>query len=363
MVNVDHVNGHGIFIAGGFYTGRTHKTRPGQVDIINCKASRTGGHSLKIGGSDAEDDSDDIPYRIHVYNFETFYNCITPSICENYVSASTDVSNGFISGENHYAIGSAFDGRTDRPSVVAAHSCIQWRGLFIDNINCRYIDGNPYSGRAIGHPLLSNVSRDITVTGPYIANVSSPITGAGFYNPAFFYGSDVFGFRAISQTAFSNTTSLTSRVIGTQFYELFGGAERKDFTQTRVRAEADKFRWKEEFSLDDDEAGYVDMGSVTRGVLVVSGNVGAAGSATVHFRVGDANAHSSIASSTGPTVTGATGALDGTTGVDGHLTISADTATNRLYIENRTGSARSYVVTFLSTQQATTTLFSGVTTV
>lgn len=43
-----------------------------------------------------------------------------------------------------------------------------------------------------------------------------------------------------------------------------------------------------------------------------------------------------------------TGALSGTTGTVGHVTVSADSADGSIYIENRTGAARNFMITFLS---------------
>ncbi len=43
-----------------------------------------------------------------------------------------------------------------------------------------------------------------------------------------------------------------------------------------------------------------------------------------------------------------TGALTGTTGTDTHVTVSADSADGSIYVENRTGAARSFIITWLS---------------
>lgn len=108
----------------------------------------------------------------------------------------------------------------------------------------------------------------------------------------------------------------------------------------------------QQISLNDDQAGYVAFSAAAaRGIVVIAGNIDAAGSAMVAFRVGDNIFARSLASgiSAGAVAT-TTGALGGTTGTNGNLTISVTvTATgDRLYIENRTGAARGYVLTFLS---------------
>lgn len=100
-------------------------------------------------------------------------------------------------------------------------------------------------------------------------------------------------------------------------------------------------------TLADDEAAYIEFTvSASRAVAVFVANAAAGGCGTVAFRVGGL-AFASLLSSVGATVTVGTGTLDGTTGVDGQLTIYADSATNRLYVENRTGGARTYGFSFV----------------
>jgi hypothetical protein len=102
-------------------------------------------------------------------------------------------------------------------------------------------------------------------------------------------------------------------------------------------------------AVADNQAFYVEFaGAGTRGLFHLNGNVDSAGSGVFAFRVGDGSAFvRSMGSgiSSGAVTTG-TGTLDGTTGTDTHLTIRADTATNRLYVENRTGGSKSYTYLF-----------------
>lgn len=100
-------------------------------------------------------------------------------------------------------------------------------------------------------------------------------------------------------------------------------------------------------TLADDQAAYIEFSAdATRGLAVIAPNTAAAGSAIVSFRV-QTSAFASLVASVGATVTVGTGTLAGTTGTDTHLTIRANTANNRLYIENRTGAARDYGISFL----------------
>jgi len=53
-----------------------------------------------------------------------------------------------------------------------------------------------------------------------------------------------------------------------------------------------------------------------------------------------------IADGSKGTVTTTDGTLAGTTGVDGDLTVRADSASGEIYVENRTGGTRNIFVTF-----------------
>jgi Pectate lyase superfamily protein len=342
FVDVDHCKGHGFYISGGVLSSRTNKTRPGQVQIDNCRASRTGGHSLCIGGNDTL--ATDLPYRVEVHNFETFYNCITPSICVD----AANPANAFISGENLAFYACAFDGRSEYPSIADTHSCITVRGNNIEFQVIRFIDGNPYAARVVGHPGLSSLSRGIEFDQVYIQN---DYQSAGFYNPAVYYSTDVRSIRVIGALPSSIITKLSSRTTGSTWEEVFDDVRRS--TRDTMSQLVGAIRSSDEVTLNDDQAGYITFGAATKGTLVLSGNLLAAGNALVVFRCGDANAFVSVLSSSGPTVTGTTGTLAGTTGTDTRLTIAADTATNRLYIENRTGSQRTYSYTFMGGSDTT----------
>jgi len=103
----------------------------------------------------------------------------------------------------------------------------------------------------------------------------------------------------------------------------------------------------EAFNLTDDTAGYFQWDGVTKGIILISGNTSAAQSSLVAFRCGDGNAFvTSMA--VGANVNVTTGTLNGTTGTDGKFTIAADTATNRVYLENRLGTTYGYTVSCLS---------------
>lgn len=340
FVDVDHCHGHGFYISGGVLTSRTNKTRPGQVNINNCRSTRTGGHSILVGGNESA--SNDIPYRILLDNFEGFYNCITPTICKNYVSSSTDVSNAYLSGENLSISNTALDGRSQFPALADTHSTLLLRGSHLIVDNYRAIDGNPYAIRLEGHPQLSNLTSGVYIRNIYINN---RYQSSGFYNPAIYYGSDIRSIYAWCGVGYSDISKLTSQTAGTRFFEHFAGVEESEIVTTTEKVIADTFRSSEEAIFSDDSAKYIPIDSSARGMVLISGNTNTAGSALVHFRVVD-YLFATVITSSGATVTASTGALTGTTGVDGELTVSAHTT--GLYIENRTGGSASYTYTFLS---------------
>lgn len=374
-VEVNYVKGHGFSVQGGSWLSRVNtRTRPGQVQINNCAASHTGGHGIKVGGEEV--DNNDAPYRIEIINQENYYNAITTSV----MNANANTANNFIRGENILVMMSALDGRD--PSGTAVRPCLTLAGLNINLLNFRavqcttpaiYVD-DPWTGGG-------GSSRNVVIDNLYVVNSAG---GAGYFNPAVQVSSNTRGIRVSCGAVISGITSLMTRTAGTFYWEEFNGAIRTDMdltvddltlddmtvdaitaasvtasgqvqgatgvfssSATITRAVTQTQRSRTEQSLNDDQAGYFTFSAATRGILTLNGNTSAAKSAVIAFRCGDGSAYVTVLSSSGG-VTGTTGALAGTTGVDGELTISADTSNPRLYIENRTGGLRSHTPQFLS---------------
>jgi hypothetical protein len=103
----------------------------------------------------------------------------------------------------------------------------------------------------------------------------------------------------------------------------------------------------QEVTLLDDAATSIEFSGVARGILVLNGNSSTAKSAVFAFRCGDGSAYCTLLT-TASNVDATTGVLSGTTGTDTNLTVSADTASSALYIENRRGATGAYMYTFLS---------------
>jgi hypothetical protein len=327
-VFVDNVDGHGFMLDDGSETSRTNKSRPGQINLINCSASRTGGHSLKIGDMSSIDNR---PYRIIVSNFEAFFNL------QDKVTY-TNGYNVYLFGENSEFRGSAFGG-------TVSDSASTHGGLFIagrNNIisNHRFVDCEPYCAYVddFGGSIFNTIG--ILFEYLFINNQNQP---AGYYNPAIFVEVTCQDVRAIGTSNPSGDIAALMFPRGAYYSIEFEGLKRYNGIY------ASSFRSTAGGStLDNNKAGFYEFNDVNFGVAVISSSTTAGGQALVSFRCGDANAFCTVLSSGGATVVGTTGQLTGTTGTPSNFTVAADTATNRLYIENRTGAIKAYHITFLS---------------
>lgn len=109
-VHVDNCYGHGFYICGSVAAGRVNEqSRPGLMEITNCRSSRNAGHGLAVGS--LSDVTNDRPYRVITTLFESFYNCSNPAI----LFSTHDV---FLFGENHTFSGSACQGTAGGPGFV-----------------------------------------------------------------------------------------------------------------------------------------------------------------------------------------------------------------------------------------------------
>jgi hypothetical protein len=412
FVDIDNIWGHGIYISGGVLSARTYKSRPGQVQINFCRLTRTGGHSILVGGNDTL--TADIPYRVEIDNAECFYNGIVPSllvspVCmylsgENhhiketaaagYTEYAINTANitasisgttltvtawsgtplavgmrlsgtGVTSGTNISALGTGTGGIgtyvvdisqtvTSRAMVAGIfdpYSGLLLRGNYIHVDNFRAIDCNPYAITAAPHPGLGGLSQSILIHNLYVNSSNRP---AGFYNPAVFYPSTVRNIQVrASDTYNSQVASLSSMTTGSYAYEEYNNQSNDDRANGKRAVAISGFSSTvDNVSLGADVASYIQFSAGAQGMIAITGSVAARGAGVVFFRVG-ASGHATLMSSAGATVSVGTGALTtGTSdGVAGSLNVYADTATNRLYIKNRTTATGQYGYTLFNTQQ------------
>ncbi len=344
-IEVNCVKGQGFFIASGSWLGYVNqRQRSGIITFHNCVACWTGGHGFRAGGGASEVDINDIPYRISNTNFEAFYNCITPAVCV----ASPGIANCFLSGENHTFENCAFDGRVENPVEAVTHAAYSIRGNNITLSNCRFVQCTAPAGY-VRAPAASGggASRGIKFKSCYVVNSSG---GAGYFNPVINYF-DTIGieveFNQPDLASIAAVGALCSRRAGTLWKECFNGVGLEEATAQHVAGGVRSgFSLPDYVTLADDKAGYWEWDGITKGLLILTGNAAGAQSVQIAFRCGT-SAYTAALGATSQ-VTATTGQLTGTTGVDGRLTVSADAATNRVYLENRLGVSYSWGAAFIA---------------
>jgi hypothetical protein len=345
---VNCVKGSGFMVAGGSYVSFTNRVVTGMVTFLNCTSAWTGGHGLRVGGGAAEVDGTDACYRVVAIQFESFYNTIIAANC----ISTPAIANLYLSGLSHTLISCAFDGRAEFPSNAPATSSAVIRGVNIKLINHRMIQCTTPAAYVVAPaPSTATFSRGVEITGLYVVNSTG---GAGYFNPVVSIGSSS-GVRGVlvdcnqgDATSAAGIAVLTNRPLNTLWEERFNGANITAQTQQMASGGVQNGSAQPDvITLLNDKAGYFEYDDVTKGLVLIGGNAAAAQSGLLTFRVGASGSLTSMSVTANLNAT--TGQLTGTTGTIGRLTVSADTATNRLYIENRLGGTYAYAVTFMST--------------
>lgn len=331
--DVDQCGAHAIVVSGGEYTGRTNLARPGQLRIENCRTSRSGGHGIRVGHT--SDASTSRPYRIDIVNVDSFYNGRNAS--------AKDVDfDWMLHGENIDIHQSATSGETD--AATPGHGGLYIAGRAIRALNHRFIDCDVYAAEIAHYGGSLGASLDIEIHIGYIQNQNA---GAGHYNPAVLVASQCEGALIRSETDSASVTSLAST--SSSFVRIDWRGTRR-YVGEQVSA-----AMKSAASpavLADDNAGYWTFSGPVQGMAMISPATVGGGSALIWFSTGGSTAAVNVLSSTGATVTGAAVATAATVtdgyGTDTQLTVVATQDQNRLYLSNRTGASRSYMITLLS---------------
>jgi hypothetical protein len=200
------------------------------------------------------------------------------------------------------------------------------------------------------------LSKAINIQNLY---VTSSFQSTGFYNPAVFYTSSARNVNVNSSDSYnSQIATLSSMTAGSYAYEEFNNQSNNDRANSKRSVAVSGFASSignvglaSNTSLAADTASYIEFSAGAQGMIAITGSVAARAAGVVFFRVG-AFGHSTLLSSAGATVSVGTGAL--TTGagdgVAGSLNVYADTATNRLYIKNRTAATGQYGYTIFNVQ-------------
>lgn len=326
--------GHGIIIDNGTVTSRTNLERPGQVNIRNSEMANNAGHAIALGVPAVSNG----PYRVVMSNLDMSNNAWDSGIYYQHAQMyAYDAENTTIAGSAFGDYG--FDDATMPNGTARVVKAGPSAGIYLGGRSWQ-IEQPRFVGlyqSVVGRANLDGIS----ITRPRVFNaahgIADQVIGFGFDTPT-------DGLRFEMPIVTDITTVLdnpgtnydaeyqSTRTMEGRIHALNGVITPK----TQIEAQP--------LSLNDDQAAYLTFSAVTRGIITISGNTAAAKGGIVHFRVGDGSNHATVMSSSGANVTGTTGTLAGTTGTDTHLTIAADNATNRLYIENRTGGARSYTL-------------------
>jgi hypothetical protein len=323
--------GHGFVIDSGDVTSRTNKSRPGIVSLKNCRAHDMTGHSLAVGHPS---NGFNVPYRVHVDNFEAYR-------CANTSGVRNNNHNVYFVAENSVFAYSAAGG-TNLAGTNNVTGGIYLAGYNNEIISPRLIEPDvPITVGEISGGGTDGVVIDLPYVDSAVARANLVVFDAAVDNVII---------RSPRVSGFTVLTSTASNVTGYWFQYDDDISFDGDLTISRQFTAASMIAGfvranTSAVSMADDTAGYIQFNGAARGVLTISGNTSGAKAAVVHFRCGDGSAHSTVMTGSA-NVTGTTGALAGTTGTDGHLTIAADTATSRLYIENRTGALRAYNYSF-----------------
>jgi hypothetical protein len=325
LSDIDNCYGHGLVLSDGTITSRSNKTRPGQINLFSIRSSRTGGCAFKFGELGGA--LTDFPYRISSNNLECFQN-LTEAVFKP--TGNEGCITAFV--EN-----SSFDACAT--GGFNANNGINISGTFNLVTNHRFIQCEPYAAYVSDYGS-SYRTTDITFKCLYINNTEQ---SAGYYDPAIYVSDPAI--RNISVDATSYFGIIDTWIDISTSQQTYYKSDR-DITFLGTVTSSPR-AWRP-ITLNDNQAAYftLDSNKLQFSTLIVSPNAAASEYGSVAYRVNSASAFCAVLYGSA-NFAATTGALTGTTGVDGDLTISSDASNARIYIENRTGDIRTYVISNL----------------
>lgn len=315
---------HGHVIDNGEMIGRTLKARPGIIDLKHARGINLGGHELVIGHPDALADQ---PYRVIVDMYEGFR-------CGNTPATLYESSASFILGEQITIINTAFSATsgTSGTTPTLSHAyAIGGKGNTI--LGCRAIAYTAEPVLILESPWVADEDGStLVISGLHSANgaAADPVNliehGGNVVDLRVDNISGSFSGYPIDVATFVGTATIEYNGVRTNY----GTIVNNSFTSE---------------SVPDDSVLKIQFdGTRASGILIVAGGASSRRAAIVFFRCGSAP-HCILMAESDAQVAVTTGALAGTTGVDGNLTISTHTD-NAIYIENRTGASSFYTLDF-----------------
>jgi len=312
--------GHGVSVDNGTLNSMTNVARPGSIKFIGGHVNDNTGHAFKIGDDDG---SVNLPLRVEVDNCDMFRNALTAGVRKTAHTIWAYTENSLFA---RCGMGCGDSG--DTPTVSAIW--LAGRDNRVDQ--CRFI-------RPVQPAVnIGNVAVDgVTSVGNQI--IDYMVSGASAnLDPAVVIDSAAVQ-NVVSSQRVTEVDSAATPAKDTEWQRSGEYYHASDHYFRSVQSAPDRSIADEGFTTFEFDS------DPSSGIAVIASNITAGEHAIVYFRVGSTPQCSILAGSANATAT--TGALTGTTGTNGDLTISAHTD-NKLYIENQTTTSRSYTVTFLS---------------
>jgi len=324
---VHNCNGSGIVVDSGWRTGRTNIGAPGPVTFNNVVSHFNEGSGFVFGNPNDNPATVVSSLRIVAINCESLSNNVNTTNNITYENASW-----YIRGDHIHLIGCAATGKSrsnaDNHHVGIAcagrsHQYDQFRFLSVT----RPIKIVNYSGVTNNGITFNKIAiRGMTET--QVCDVSAPTTSLQIN------ADDVIDMPSLSNLVTNrNIDALQLR--------------RRTGEILNVSSQALGFASTNNIALENDSVATLEFdGSGAFGLACISASALSAKPSIISFRVGTSAYCETIAGS----ITSASGALTGTTGSSPAVTVSTSASDNLLYLENRSGSQRTFRFTLLSMQ-------------
>jgi hypothetical protein len=324
---VNQCNGSGIVVDSGWRTGRTNIGAPGPVTFNNVVSHFNEGSGFVFGNPNDNPATVVSSLRIVAINCESLSNNVNTTNDITYENASW-----YIRGDHIHLIGCAATGKSrsnaDNHHVGIAcagrsHQYDQFRFLSVT----RPITIVNYTGVTNGGIVFNKIVIRSS-TEAQVCNLSSPTTSVTIT------ADDVIDMPVVTNLV--STTAIEAMQLRRRTQSISNTSQQSlDFASTR------------NIAINNDSVATLEFSaSGTFGIAVISGSTLAAKPSIISFRVGTSAYCETIAGS----ITSSSGALTGTTGSSPAVTVSTSASDNLLYVENRSGSQRTFRLTFLSMQ-------------
>lgn len=322
---------HGLHISNGVSEGyRTNllAQASGFVDLQSCTINNNQGHSIAMGHPDDDGlplDDDNLPRpiaRCTVQQLDSGGNVLDPSL-----SLGNPVDNIWVRGQDITIENSGCNGRMS---------------LWGRNIDVRNIRNTGGSSGKLTHAGVT-AAVHVTSTSTYVTRgvrVQDMHPIGANCDPLVLIDSDVEA--DATQVLQAGRTNVSSAV--TDGMVSFAAVKRGLVVPSGYISH--------NFTLNDDKAAYLEFTNVVTGSILLDARTGDVFHIMAAFRAGDGSAFcrrlSQLSASLATATAAVASAPTGTTGTDGNLTITVITDSNRLYIENRSGSNLSLSYTLLN---------------